>query len=543
MFIRMIAHKMGWICASVILSVLTVAQANAEPKRIPQNAQNQLTTQRLIVKFKPVFTAKAFNEQATDQLQQFSASAGIDLVYQRKMLAPNSHVLELPDLMDQQTAALFAEQLSQRFDVDYVEVDKRFYASRTPNDPAFLGLQTYLQSSNPITPTALDLTSAWDRQVGSPAITVAVLDTGVINHYDLQSRLVNGSAVLSGYDFISSSLEARDGDGRDSNPTDEGDWLRNGDNSSWHGTNVASIIGAATNNNRGMAGIDQQARLLIARVLGWDGGLLSDISDAMYWVSGHSVDGIPNNPNPAQVINLSLGSDGNCTATEQDAIDVATQSGAVVVVAAGNEAEDTSNKAPANCRNVITVTSLERYGDKSSFANFGTAVDIATIGDNIYVATDDGERSANLSHSYAQVSGTSMSAPIVSGVVSLMMASNPAFTNGVDLAPNEVYGVIQALLKSTANAFPADSNCNTSICGAGMLNANQAIQAAQQYPNVFLPPIEPEPEITIEDSSNGGSGFLHPLFLFLLVALFFIRFAAYFGYRSAQDAQGTNKQL
>jgi serine protease len=523
MFVRRIAHKMGWICASILLSLLTIAQTHAEPKRIPQNAQDQLTTQRLIVKFKPVFTAKAFNAHATDQLQQFSASAGIDLVYQRKMLAPNAHVLELPDLMDQQTATLFAEQLSQRFDVDYVEVDKRFYASRTPNDPAFLGLQTYLQSSSQQMPTALDLTSAWDSQVGSPAITVAVLDSGVINHHDLQSRLVNGSAALSGYDFISASLEARDGDGRDSNPTDEGDWLRNGDNSSWHGTNVASIIGAATNNNRGMAGIDQQSRLLIARVLGWDGGTLSDIADAIYWVSGRSVNGIPNNPRPAQVINLSLGSNGSCTFTEQDAIDVATQSGAVVVVAAGNEGEDTNNKAPANCRNVITVTSLDSRGDKSAFANFGAAVDIATIGDNIYVATDDGERSANLSHTYQQVSGTSMSTPIVSGVVSLMMASNPAFTNGVDLAPDQVYGVIQALLKSTAKAFPAGSDCNTSICGGGMLNANQAIQAAQQYPNVFLPPIEPEPEITIENSTEGGAGFWHPLLFLMLFALLFMR--------------------
>ncbi|MGV6810292.1 MAG: S8 family peptidase [bacterium] len=519
-------------------SGLIVVQA-VEPKRLPHNAEYELREQRLIVKFKSVFTAKALNDyhphpehnethhenqaRAAAQLQQLSSSAGVDLIYQRKMFAPNSHVLTLPALMDQPTAAHFAEQLSQRFDVDYAEVDKRYYATRTVNDPAFLGLQTYLQAPDTSFLSALDVTSAWDSQVGSPAITVAILDSGVINHHDLQSRLVNGSAELSGYDFISASLEARDGDGRDSNPTDEGDWRRGGKDSSWHGTNVASIIGAVSNNNRGMAGIDQQSRLLIARVLGWDGGLLSDISDAMHWVSGHNVNGIPNNPRPAQVINLSLGNNGACSNVEQEAINTATQSGAVVVVAAGNESDDTSNKAPANCSNVITVTSLDSRGDKASYANFGAAVDIATIGNHIYVATDNGTRSANLSHTYQQVSGTSMSAPIVSGVVSLMMASNPAFTNGVDLAPDQVYGVIQALLKSTANAFPAGSNCNTSICGSGMLNANHAIQAAQQYPNVFLPPIEPEPEMTIENSTEGGAGFWHPLLFLMLFVLFFMR--------------------
>ncbi|MFN2330240.1 MAG: S8 family serine peptidase, partial [Chromatocurvus sp.] len=167
-----------------------------------------------------------------------------------------------------------------------------------------------------------------------------------------------------GYDFISSSSTARDGNGRDPDARDEGDWFGYlecagapflSQNSSWHGTHVAGTIAAVTNNNQGVAGIAPRAKILPVRVLGRCGGTLSDIQEGMLWAAGISVPGVPNNPNIAQVINLSLGGAGSCDASMQDVINQITAVGTSVVVAAGNSNSDASGFTPASCNNVITV--------------------------------------------------------------------------------------------------------------------------------------------------------------------------------------------
>ena len=143
---------------------------------------------------------------------------------------------------------------------------------------------------------------------------------------------------------------ANDGDGRDADASDPGDWLTlaevqqtgaarsigcstaGPEDSSWHGTQTSGLIGALPNNGIGMAGVGRNVRVLPVRVLGKCGGCDSDIIAGMRWAAGLRVPGVPANPNPARVLNLSLGGEGACSAAYQDAIAAINAVGAVVVV-------------------------------------------------------------------------------------------------------------------------------------------------------------------------------------------------------------------
>ena len=131
------------------------------------------------------------------------------------------------------------------------------------------------------------------------------------------------------------------------------------------------------------AGIDGQAKLLTARVSGQCGGYASGIADALVWAANAPMSDI-SNPNPARVLNLSLGSKGQCSKTEQETIDAAIAEGATVVVAAGNAGEDVRHHAPANCDRVIVVAALNRDGSRATFSNHGEQVSIAAPGVEIW---------------------------------------------------------------------------------------------------------------------------------------------------------------
>jgi serine protease len=188
---------------------------------------------------------------------------------------------------------------------------------------------------------------AWDRGAHGLGAVAAVLDTGITPHPDLGLAQVNGivtgAKIVGQYDFINDAYMAGDGDGRDANARDEGDYDYYGDNnSSWHGTHVAGTIAALTNNGMGVAGIAGEARLLIGRVLGHGGGYSSDIADAIRWAAGLSVSGVPIAPVKANVINLSLGGNAPyanrryyCPSYYANAIAAATAVNTMVVVAAG----------------------------------------------------------------------------------------------------------------------------------------------------------------------------------------------------------------
>jgi serine protease len=314
-------------------------------------------------------------------------------------------------------------------------------------------------------------------------MTVAVVDTGILPHPDLDGR------VLPGYDFISDPQTARDGDARDPDAHDEGDWISDGDcggrlgePSSWHGTLVAGLIAATGNNGVGIAGLDWHANVLPVRVLGKCGGSFDDILAGMLWASGAQIPGVPANPTPAKVINLSLGGEGPCDAAVQEGIDDALAQGSVVVVAAGNSAEDASAFAPASCSGVITVGALARSGDRASYTNFGNRIDLSAPGgdfpgdDLLIVSTSNDGTTTPGAPSYRYAAGTSLAAPLVTGTASLMFARNALLTPGRVLST----------LQGTTRAYPEGSSCSAGACGSGILDAGLAV--ASTIPGSSTPP-------------------------------------------------------
>src|SRR5690606_27955137 len=220
-----------------------------------------------------------------------------------------------------------------------------------------------------------------------------------------------------------------------------------------------------TNNGVGVAGTAFNAKIQHVRVLGRGGGYTSDIADGIIWASGGSVPGVPANPNPAEVINLSLGGQGSCGSTTQNAINGAVSRGTTVVVAAGNSNMNVSNFTPANCNNVIAVAATDQNGSRASFSNYGAGIDVSAPGVGIMSTLNSGSTSPG-SESYASYNGTSMAAPHVAGVVALMqsVAASP-------LTPAQV----ESILKSTARPLPG--SCSGG-CGAGIVDAHAAVTAA-----------------------------------------------------------------
>ncbi len=346
-----------------------------------------------------------------------------------------------------------------------------------------MGQQTFLDSS----PGGVNAFSAWDLTHGSASVVVAIVDTGITNHDDLTGR------ALPGYDFIADPLIANDGDGRDPDPSDPGDWITAADlanpffsqnecvigDSSWHGTSVAGIAVANTDNGQFVAGMDWSARLLPVRVLGKCIGNDSDILDGVTWAAGLPVPGVPANPNPAQVINLSLGGPDPCSPLYHAVFQQALAHGVTraIVVAAGNESVDVATTSPAGCfAEAIVVAATTRGGSLAGYSNFGAGVTVSAPGggdfdfpsDSILTLFNDGTTVPG-NPTYGYTAGTSVAAPMVSGVVSLMLS----------VAPNLTSAQIRSLLQSSAKPFPAGSNCNTSRCGAGIVDARAAVAAAQ----------------------------------------------------------------
>jgi serine protease len=296
-------------------------------------------------------------------------------------------------------------------------------------------------------------------------VTVAVLDTGIVNHPDLNPR------VVPGYDMISDASNAGDGNGRDADPTDRGG-DEPGGGSSWHGAHVAGTVGAVTDNASGVAGVTWATRILPVRVLGRLGGTTFDITAGMNWAAGGTVSGLPANPTPAKVINMSLGGSAPPQQTYQDVINPRVAAGAIFVIAAGNENSNAAETTPCNQQNVICVGSTNFAGRRSSFSNFGTPVDVMAAGGEMREDLNgdgypDGVLSTALDDTNAPAyvfnQGTSMATPHVSGVVALMAA----------LSPNITLSQAESILKNTASA---SSKCNEG-CGAGLVNAQAALKA------------------------------------------------------------------
>ena len=435
------------------------------------------STDRLIVKLRDP------GERDPDRrIGEVGGRAGERLSRWRGM-SGGAHVVRLARALSRNEAQALARQLSRDPVVAFAEPDLRMFPLAVPNDPYYPYQWSYFEAAG-----GIDLPPAWDITVGASTITVGVIDTGILSHADLAGRLVGG------YDFIGDLATANDGNGRDADARDPGDYGCSGSSSSWHGTHVAGIIGGAANNGAGVAGINWQSKILSARALGTCGGYTSDIIDAMRWAAGIPVAGVPVNPNPARVLNLSLGGNGPCGTAFQNAVNDVTARGSVVVVAAGNSNADASGTSPANCSGVIAVAATTRNGGKASYSNHGATVAIAAPGggggDGILSTLNSGTTTP-VADNYAWYQGTSMAAPHVSGVVSLMLSADPSLT------PAQVLTKLQ----SSARAFPTGTgaDCSRGLCGAGIVNAAAAL-AGQ-------PPVTPPPvsgRVNFASAANGG---------------------------------------
>ncbi|MFA6921369.1 MAG: S8 family serine peptidase [Gallionella sp.] len=536
---------------SVLLALSIVITSNSLPVlaggNVKQSSVSQNTprvSDRLIVKFRPNYLPKGLSVSqinaelakpfAAQTLSQMAAAAGVQMT-EVHALSNGAHVLALPNAPTRMAMDQVIAGISALANVEYVEEDRILTAQAVPNDtyyitgpggnPGLWGMQPVTSIASPAPGNTgsygADFESAWNTNTGT-GIVVAVVDTGITPHPDIVGAAgtvspATGNLVSPGYDFTSdcrmrntcaaTTLTAVAGVAPSPNATDLGDFISVADsttvgsfffgstvsNSTWHGTHVSGTIAAIGNNNVGVIGGAYNAKILPVRVLGKGGGYMSDIANGIRWAAG--VHPTIANPNPAKVINMSLGGSGACGITEQNAINAAVAAGTVVVVAAGNSNADVANFTPASCANVVTVASVGRDGSRAAYSNFSSPASNPTP---VYVtlAAQGGDQSrpaafepgilstlnAGLTTAgaanYVYYNGTSMATPHAAAAAALMMARNPALT------PAQVKTVLSAPASLTtfpgftgsgivAVAFDCAASAN---CGAGILNAKLAVQ-------------------------------------------------------------------
>lgn len=458
-------RAMGLLVGTAVLASATAATASAvnNPAAPPglsapaTTAVAPLTTDQFIVKFKPSAAGSVAERSKT--YAKAAGDTSID-VREVRTTASDAEVVKASRQLSAAESQRLLESVAAGGNVASVEPDIRMYPSAAPNDP-YYSQQWALSDPN----AGIRVPSVWDGTTGTGQV-VAVIDTGITAHSDLQAH------VTAGYDMIADPASSGDGDGRDADPSDPGDFRAAGAcgsgssaTSSWHGTHVAGIIAAVANNAEGISGAAPGVKIEPVRALGSCGGYVSDVSDSITWASGGTVSGVPANPNPAKTINLSLGGTAACPATLQAAIDGAVNRGSTLFVAAGNENQAASNNAPANCNNVITIGATNKSGSKASYSNFGPAVDVMAPGgdtDAGILSTLNAGTTSPGAETYGYMMGTSMATPMAASVGALMKAADPS------LGPSQ----IEAKLKATARPLPGPCSGG---CGAGLVDASAAV--------------------------------------------------------------------
>lgn len=345
---------------------------------------------------------------------------------------------------------------------EYVEFNGIRHAQVMPNDTAFAaGLQWNLNMIN--------LPAAWEITTGSSQVVVAVLDTGIRSHSDLDTNVLS-----TGYDFV-------DGD---TDPTEPLTPM-----ASFHGTHVAGTIASVGNNNSGIAGVAWGVKILPVRVLGSLGaGTDASILNGMLYAAGLSNSSGTVPPQHANVINMSLASLQSCPTSYQNVINQVIAAGVVVVAAAGNDGESTNPATPASCQGVISVAAIDPFASLASYSDYQSYVTIAAPGGQI----EEGIHDAILSTLpvsgtgqpfYRFEHGTSMAAPHVAGVVALMLSANPTLT------PSQVKTILTSNAASFITARNTDQGTQTSVTVPfGMVDAGAAVASATgQSPSAAVP--------------------------------------------------------
>jgi serine protease len=494
----------------------------------------------------------AQSQLAAQRIAALTARTGVGVRATRAITA-ELHALQLDLAVQTRSAAL--ARLRSDPEVENAVIDQRRYPHAVPNDPLF-SAQWYLQpSSAATTPSAVDAETAWDTTTGSTGVVIADIDTGVrFEHPDLVWAATSGR-LLPGYTFIADAFVANDGDTLDADASDPGDWVTTQDlshqeckggsagDSSWHGTRVSGILGALSNNGAGIAGMTWSTWILPVRALGKCGGLDSDIISGMLWAAGIHVNGVPDNPYPAQIENLSLGATGSCATTVYPGIIAQLAGkGVLVVASAGNEGGPVD--LPANCPGVVGVAGIRHAGTKVGFSSLGPEIALSAPAGNcvntapgspclypITSTTNEGATGPGANSYTDQISnpnlGTSFAAPIVSGTAALMLAVNG------NLSPAQLIARLkkgtlpfpQTSVGEPANAQPPmchvpksatdlqTTECICTLdgktCGAGMTNASLAVVEALRPIAAVSVPASVQAGMNVALDASGSAAACH----------------------------------
>jgi serine protease len=495
---------------------------------VPGYEQAELRPDEAIVRFKTAGMARA---QALSADVQVRAAITDDTVVLRRTDARGVARAQSVGDAKRQTLEWIA-QLRARPDVVYAEPNTilRPFAVSPPNDPRYAQQWHY---------PMLNLPAAWnsfsaEADVGA-GVTVAVVDSGILydrndptkRHPDFTCDVAPGvPKIAPGYDF------ARN----DDNPYDDALTTGGAALSGYHGSHVAGTVGACTNDNFGVAGVAWRSRILPVRVFNGDGGTLEDVARGIYWAAGVPLPSsfqttVPANPNPAQVINLSLGAIQAPSQVLQDAINAANTQGAVVVVAAGNSGVDASTITPANLQGVIVVGAVGAAKELAPYSNDGPQVSLVAPGgnftrrgsplDGVLSVQACGAPNADLADGNPEggskfpcavgqgagsgyIQGTSMAAPHVAGVIALMMSRQAALrAPSGNLERERNWARVLAYLRD-ASSLANVTNCERG-CGAGLLDAGNAVNRAVNFPAIGPLVTMPSPLGAIQLGANGSS--------------------------------------
>ena len=458
---------------------------------------------RLIIQYKAgvqprstsVVSAAARDAQASaaalvSQSAELALAPGLRYL---KSVSPRLHVAQLDRALPAGEAEALLQRLRSDPGVASVVIDRRLQRHDLPVDPYVTSpvsssYQWHLQSSASV-PGGINAAGAWASSTGT-GVVVAVLDGGYQPHPDLTANLLTDND----YDFIADLWTANDLNARDADARDPGDWVSatdpnkpaacSAENSSWHGTHVAGLIGALSNGSEGV-GVAHGAKVLPVRVLGRCGGYLSDILIGARWAAGLSTVAGSSLPIPRpKVLSLSLGVDVACDAGTQSVVDEIRAQGVGIVASTGNDGVNAITM-PANCMGVVAVTAHTRDGLHPSYANAGPGVAISAPGGdpwNPVVSTWNSGITVPGSPAYVGMYGTSMATPQVAGVLALMASARG------DLS----IATLVALMRGAVQPFPNASYCfsNPGFCGSGLLDAGAAVAAA-----AATPPSAPDLEV------------------------------------------------
>ena len=500
----MLQHAMRILTAHLLPAL---ALGTALLTSLPARATDATVARGLIVTLKAPSDGGRESPQATrERLRAVAADAGLGGAQAPMPVGPGAHLLPFAAPLTGTAVQDAERRVRLNPQVASVEPDVRLKRLATPNDPYYTdGIQWHLRTPAQGGAAALNLPPAWERTRGSAEQVVAVVDSGALyGHPDLAGKL------LPGYDLISDLDTSNDGDGRDPDASDPGDWITSSEagsgryplcpaeDSSWHGSFIAGEIAAATHNGLGVAGVGWDTRVQPVRVSGKCGAWLSDVVEGIRWAAGLPVSGVPTNPTPARVINVSFGGSSSCNSAYQTAIDDAGAAGSLVVVAAGNE--NGALTRPADCAGVLAVGAARQDGLKTYYSSYGPNVGImapggpgaADTGPRLYSTSNAGLRGPG-EHIYDSKDGTSFASPLAAGVAALMLSVNPALT------PAQLISRIQsgarpfpssAAYPTCRVGMPASSacNCTRETCGPGLLDADRALQLATS-PSAVIAPI------------------------------------------------------